>query len=268
MQINEKILNDFIIKPVKISKTNDENILGKNMFETLYSNIFIIARKKSGKSNVIYNIIDKGADKRTNILFFVPTFYVDPVYQELEAMLIKKKINYEVFTDIIEDKVNILDQVIDKLENPNEESEEEEPTHEMTMFGKVKIPKKAKEPKFKSPEHIIILDDIGQSLRNSAITRLLKINRHLHARVIISSQNQSDLYYQSFRQLDYILVFRGLSSCIEKLKAIYDNADLNITFNEFLELYRYATAEPYTFLYIDVRHCNFRKNFNILLSLK
>ena len=51
MQINEKILNDFIIKPVKISKTNDENILGKNMFETLYSNIFIIARKKSRQTN-------------------------------------------------------------------------------------------------------------------------------------------------------------------------------------------------------------------------
>ena len=82
------------------------------MFPLLYNNIFLIAKKKSGKSNVIYNILDKGANKHTNILFFVPTFHRDAVYMKMAEMLDKKKINNQVFSDIIEDGVTVLDDIL------------------------------------------------------------------------------------------------------------------------------------------------------------
>ena len=48
-----RAINNFEVEPVKIDETPKENILGYDMFPILYNNIFCIAKKKSGKSNVI-----------------------------------------------------------------------------------------------------------------------------------------------------------------------------------------------------------------------
>ena len=260
---NTKTLNSFEVEPVKIIEEKKENILGYDMFPLLYNNIFLIAKKKSGKSNVIYNILDKGANKNTNILFFVPTFHRDDVYLKMAEMLDKKKINYEVFSDIIEDGVNVLDDIIKDLEAP-EPVVEKSTKPVMTMFGVVIPPRVRKEGKLKkkAPKHIIVLDDCGQSLKNSSVTKLLKINRHLHARVIISSQHQGDMFQQAFRQCDNLIIFRGLSNNLEKLDQIYRNADLSLPFEEFVKVYRFATLNPFSFLYIDTRNNQYRVNFN------
>ena len=254
-----KSINDFEVEPVKIDETPKENILGYDMFPILYNNIFCIAKKKSGKSNVIYIILDKGADKRTNILFFVPTFHRDAVYRKMAEMLDRKGIHYQVFSDIIDDGVNILDDIIKDLEAPDEIVNEG--TTIKTMFG-VQHKPRTKKPRKLSPKHIIVLDDCGSSLKNSGVTKLLKINRHLHARVIISSQHQGDMFQQAFRQIDNIIIFKGLSQNIEKLEQIYRNADLSISFEVFVEIYRFATLKPYSFLYIDTRNNQYRVNFN------
>ena len=255
-----RAINNFEVEPVKIDETPKENILGYDMFPILYNNIFCIAKKKSGKSNVIYNILDKGADKRTNILFFVPTFHRDAVYLKMAEMLDKKGIHYQVFSDIIEDGVNVLDDIIKKLEEPEEVvCNDMKPVK--TMFG-IHKPTRIKKPKKLSPKHIIVLDDCGNSLKNSSVTKLLKINRHLHARVIVSSQHQGDVWQQAFRQFDNLIIFRGLSQNLEKLEQIYRNADLSVSFEEFVSLYRFATINPFSFLYIDTRNNKYRVNFN------
>lgn len=253
-------INDFEVEPVKTEETPKENILGYDMFPILYNNVFCIAKKKSGKSNVIYNILDKGANKRTNILFFVPTFHRDAVYLKMAEMLDKKGIHYQVFSDIIEDGVNVLDDIIKKLEEPEEIVLQNKPVK--TMFGMTKGRSQPKKPQKLSPKHIIVLDDCGSSLKNSAVTKLLKINRHLHTRVIVSSQHQGDLFQQAFRQFDNLIIFKGLSQNIEKLEQIYRNADLSVSFEEFVEMYRFATLKPFSFLYIDTRNNQYRVNFN------
>ena len=252
-------INDFEVEPVKTEETPKENILGYDMFPILYNNVFCIAKKKSGKSNVIYNILDKGANKRTNILFFVPTFHRDAVYLKMAEMLDKKGIHYQVFSDIIEDGVNVLDDIIKKLEEPEEIVLQNKAVK--TMFG-IQQRTRPKKPKKLSPKHIIVLDDCGSSLKNSAVTKLLKINRHLHTRVIVSSQHQGDLFQQAFRQFDNLIIFKGLSQNIEKLEQIYRNADLSVSFEEFVEMYRFATLRPFSFLYIDTRNNQYRVNFN------
>jgi len=259
-----KTLNSFEVEPVKIVEEKKKNILGYDMFPLLYNNIFLIAKKKSGKSNVIYNILDKGANKHTNILFFVPTFHRDDVYMKMAEMLDKKKINYQVFSDIIEDGVNVLDDIIKDLEAPEPPPVKTDNKPIVTMFGIIHPPKIRKESKTmkKAPKHIIVLDDCGQSLKNASVTKLLKINRHLHARVIISSQHQGDMFQQAFRQCDNLIIFRGLSNNLEKLDQIYRNADLSLPFEEFIKVYRFATIKPFSFLYIDTRNNQYRVNFN------
>ena len=130
-----------------------------------------------------------------------------------------------------------------------------------TMFG-IHKPTRIKKPKKLSPKHIIVLDDCGNSLKNSSVTKLLKINRHLHARVIVSSQHQGDVLQQSFRQMCNLLIFKGLGNNMEKLEQIYRNADLSVSFEEFVSMYRFATINPFSFLYIDTRNNKYRVNFN------
>ena len=47
-----KQLNAIEIKPVKVPKQKKKDILGYDMFPVQYSNIFITARKNSGKSKI------------------------------------------------------------------------------------------------------------------------------------------------------------------------------------------------------------------------
>ena len=97
-------------------------------------------------------------------------------------------------------------------------------------------------------------------MRHASIGNLLKTNRHYHAKVFISTQYITDLQPAALKQLDYFLCFRSFSE--DKLEDIHRHLDLSIEFPEFLKIYKYATEEPYSFLYVDVRNDKFRKNFN------
>lgn len=269
--IKSKLINNLKVEAVQHSNNTQElPILGKDMFENLYSNIFICARKKSGKSNLIYNIIKKCANKRTKILIFSPTFHKDAIYNEkLTELMDNKRIDYEICHDIInENGENLLEEFIGCEESKNSMSSDEEegearPLHPI-VFEHPQEEKKKRKPKIKilSPETIIIIDDCSHSLKDAVVSKLLKINRHLKTKVIISSQNLTDMYLQSIRQLDYLIVFKGLKTNIQKLKQIYDNTDLTPSFDEFKNIYEHATEGNYNFLYIDVSNSAFRKNFN------
>ena len=82
----------------------------------------------------------------------------------------------------------------------------------------------------------------------------------------ISSQWPNDMVPQSIKQLDYMLVFKGINS--EKLEHIHKLLDLSISFEKFEELYNYATGtDKWSFLYVSARDQKYRKNFNIALTI-
>src|SRR5690606_19545696 len=110
-----------------------------------------------------------------------------------------------------------------------------------------------------SPKIIFVLDDLGSQLKANSVDDLLKTNRHYHSKVLISSQYPHDLSIQGRRQLDYCLLFGGMT--IEKLQILYNDFDLNIDFDLFHKLYQHATEKKYQFLYIDIRDNTFRRGF-------
>jgi hypothetical protein len=122
--------------------------------------------------------------------------------------------------------------------------------------------KKERKPKYQSPEYLFIFDDISDELRkNKAIASFVKKHRHFKAKCIFSSQYAKDLDPQSLKQMDYILIFKGENE--EKLKHLYDNADLPISFEEFQTLYHKAVNDhPFSFLYIDRTQNKFRIGFD------
>ena len=264
-----KEVNDFIVKKVKVPPLpNIENIVGSKLFPQLYHNAFICARKKSGKSVALSSIILNSINKKTNVIFFVPTSQKDYTYQHIFDKLDKREINYTVYQDIIEDGVNILDKLIDGLlvaepEVKRKVKNKVEPPPVYNLFEDENklVEEKERQTKKKAPKYIIVIDDMSNATRDPSIARLLKVHRHLKASVYISSQNCNDIVPASFRQLDYLLIFGGFSTNIPKLEDIHKNMDLPIDFDKFVQIYRDATAEPYNFLWCD-KNGTFRKNFN------
>ena len=111
-----KKINDIQVLPVIVSALNEDQILGYQYFKNLYTNIYICSKRKSGKSTVIYNILKNCVGKKTNVVFFCSTIHRDDTYQKLLEMLEKKKINVMVHSHFIEDKHNILQEILSELD--------------------------------------------------------------------------------------------------------------------------------------------------------
>jgi hypothetical protein len=116
------------------------------------------------------------------------------------------------------------------------------------------------------PKFMFIFDDLSMELKNKNVDFLLKTNRHYQSKVLVSTQWLTDLLPSSRRQMDYYILFKGLPP--EKLEAVYKDADLHIDYETFLKLYETATAEMYSFLYIDVKNATFRRKFNTEIDIR
>ena len=86
-----KEINEFVVKPIPVKKLDKNDIVGGELFEEIYSNIFICAKKKSGKSTVIYNIIKKCTDKNTvGVIVFCSTYTKDGNWKAIKEYLDEK----------------------------------------------------------------------------------------------------------------------------------------------------------------------------------
>ena len=271
-----KEINNIKIRPVVHLALESHEILGFDYFSTLYSNIYICSRRRSGKTTLIYNILKHCVNKRTNVVFFCSTINRDSTYKLILEMLEKKKVNVMTYDHFLNGKENILTGIIEELNNDLEAKEQErikldeeklDPKPKMVLFPEEKlIERKERKPKKLSPEYIFIFDDLGNDLRHQSITQLFKTSRHYKAKVIVSSQYVHDLSNSCINNLDYTLVFKSFNR--EKLLVLFEALDLSIDFELFEQLYLDATAEPFNFLYVDSRENTYRKNFNKEYLLK
>jgi len=323
MSVTLKKINDKVIKPVKLDERKDNKpIRGKEMFPSTYANIGIIARKKSGKSTVVFNIVKGRAGLNTKVIVFSSTFHKDPVMIQMKKWCKKMKIKCEGFTSMREGKHNILKTFLDKLGDiPEEEEDEEESEDEeikqakpkqvqaSKMFGSgknfeeseeesehsseddfsdlnnlskkslelfrfeekvitklfnkkssIETPEERVANKYQTPEYIVIFDDISQELKDPNLISFLKRNRHFKADVLLSTQYVHDLKPEQMKQLDYLLLFRGMDT--DKLEKIRRDADLTLDLDMLEKLYDNATRDPYCFLYIDRLTESYRKCFD------
>jgi hypothetical protein len=127
--------------------------------------------------------------------------------------------------------------------------------------------KKRKKPKERAPKIIFVLDDLSGELKAPIVTQLLKKNRHLQCKVLLSSQYWNDLDLQARKQIDYFLAWKGLGNSVNKLMEIYQNLDLAVPFPLFAVIYRECTKQQYNFMYVDVNHSQFRRNFTHKIEL-
>jgi len=282
-------LNNVKIKPIISESHPIDKIGGYKLFPEPFCNVAIIAKKKSGKTSVLYNCLEKCASKNTHVWLFSSTIHRDSTYKSILNMLETKKCQVSTFTHFIENGENILEEIINELKSVTGDGDEPpEPEAagggvydrlQQTQACKVKFggekseeqlekeqekkyikEEKAKKKKTLYPDHIFCFDDLGSDMRNKALSQLLKTNRHFKSKVFLLGHTLTDLEPSSRKQLDYALIFKSFSE--DKLKDLYKDLDLSLDFENFVKAYHYATTQPYSFLYISTKTDELRKNFS------
>jgi len=271
--ISVKKLNDIKVSRLQIPHVNIKETKGWKLFPEIYSNIYIVARKRSGKTNLVYNVIKKTTDKDTEIHIFCSTCLKDKAWIEIIKYLEKRGNIVHKHTSIVEDGVNLVEQfMMDNMESKSDVEEESESEEEVKFISiddceKEEKPtpvRKKRKKKYISPEHCLIFDDLSTELKDRHLNALYKQNRHYKAKCISSSQNLNDLLPMSRKQQDYWIIMKGMN--INKLETIHKDADVSMDFKSFKKVYDYATKKPYSFLYIDTRTDTYRKNFDELIQ--
>ncbi len=120
-----KQINNIHIAPVVHLAIKEEEIRGYDYFTNLYANIDVCAKRKSGKSTLIYNILNNCTGRRTNVVFFCSTINRDDTYKRILEMLEKQKIKTVCYDHFIQEKENILNTILRELNEAMEHAEEE-----------------------------------------------------------------------------------------------------------------------------------------------
>jgi hypothetical protein len=261
-------INNLKVRKVPLRGPEDtRKIKGAAMFPEVYANIFLCARKKSGKTSCLYKILKGCSGSNTKIIAFCSTLHKDASWGTIQEWADEKGLPFVGHTSLKDDEgMDQLDALVNELAEPEEEEEEKPKTDWIdTGYECSEEEEKPRKSRYRYPEYIIVLDDLSTELKSKSVTALLKKNRHFRAKIIISSQYLNDLLPEARKQLDYLIAFAGHPE--KKLLEIHRDTDVHIPMNEFVQVYKFATSTPYSFLYIDCTNGQFRKNFNELIKI-
>ena len=266
-----KQINNEVVRPFKGVEDMDKRPpRGEALIPSAFSNIYCCSKKKSGKTSTIAKMLQAFAGPETKVFVFCSTVFIDPTYIALEKYFHRKKIDYYPSTSIKDDEGHdLLADILKEEEDVSDgEEDEEKPNIQLLDLDEKKPAERKKKPsKFKELKYIFVFDDLSNEIRTSAsLKKLLKTNRHLLSKVIISSQWVNDLEPQCINQLDYVFLFKSHND--DKLLEIWKKLDLCIEFELFKEIYQACTGDltKFHFLYID-RFEQYRMDFNKLIIL-
>lgn len=277
----EKI-NNIAIKPVIVQAFDAKTVRGYEWFENPYNTCALIAKTKSGKTSVIYRVLEATLPKKSKIIIFCPSIKTDKTYRKMVKMLKEKDCDVKTYPHFVEGKKSILDQIVDEAEGNVPGKKDEEPeemiggqTLKDIMFnGKKKATKNPKKgdddteitkKKKLCAETTIIIDDLSSACRDKSLTRLLCKSRHLKMRIFISLHAITNLMPSGIRQISNVLLFPNINR--EKIESLADNCGVSFKDDTkkrsiLWELYNDATSEPYNFLNLDLQQMTFKKNFS------
>jgi len=130
--ISLKQINNQRVKAIPIPDEDTRPIKGYDICEEVYANIFLCARKKSGKTSALFKIMKECVVKKTIIIVFCSTAYKDKNWIQIRKYFGKKGMDIRVYTSIYEDGEDQLSNLIEDLkkeardeEEKNEENKEE-----------------------------------------------------------------------------------------------------------------------------------------------
>lgn len=263
-KINDKKLKIKLLKPDK--PKDDRPWKGSRMIPEPFANIFLCAKKKSGKTTVISNILRACCGKKTVVWLFSGSLHRDDNWIAIKKMLDEKGIAHIDHLSVYDDKTgnDLIKEFMAMVQQPDEVPEvdvKEEKKAEPILLrvdavdAETKGPEKPnvrteRKSKYQYVDHFMVFDDLGAALkRMKTFDTLLKTMRHWKMKIIISSQYPNDISPEARQQLNNWILFSGHPT--EKLKQIYADSDIHIPWREFEKAYYFATKNKYNFLYVD-----------------
>lgn len=258
-----KRINNAIVTPLKLSNQfTPDQIYGYDFCRQPYATWLLCAKSRQGKGTAMYQILSHTIDPlmKTNVVIFSSTVHRDPLWERIMELLENKRCNVTCHDHfLVTKKENILTELITVMDG---EEEEPEPKPPQRVFGEssVRKSKREKKPTKISSKWIFIFDDLPmQDMRNDSLNFVMR-NRHYKCKVILSVQYLNMLLPSVRKNLTNVVLFKSFSE--EKLHSIYNDLDIEIPFEEFVNLYRFATRNAYNFLQYDVHGNRWILNFN------
>lgn len=233
-------VNDITVKKMDTGGGSAEVLRGSEIFDTPFFTCFISAKRRSGKTNLIFNILTRIASnnkkQRSHIILICPTVNKDKTYAAIMDYFEKRNYSIAAYDSMIDDETgnNILIELMETLKDIKDDRD----------------------------NYIVVIDDMSYEMKNPALATFLKNGRHYRIRTILSSQYYNDLAKNIRAQIEYFILFGGVSN--DKLEEIHMNADISIPYEEFKEAYDNATNQKYNFLFVDKNRDELRHNFNSL----
>jgi len=271
-------INNFKIQLPKAKKVDNRPVKGAFMFPKELCTTYILGKKESGKTVLIWNIIQHRIEKNTTVVIFCPTVYADHGWINILEWLENNDIPHMIHTSIYNnDGTNALKELVSELEDEakaryDDMKESKKKKHKSDKFDVHKVlnpeeetEKKERKPKYKAADYLILIDDLSDEIGDSSLPTLIKKHRHFKTQLIISNQTLNDLPLSARKQLDYWIIFPGLDDI--KLREVYDRCTLQIDFDQFQDLYYAATSKPYNFLYFCSYLNDFRRNFDEMFKI-
>ena len=292
-------INELKVTPVKVPKVSG-NIKGAEVIDKLYSNIFLCAAARSGKTNVIRFLLNELASQHTKIVVFAGTINSDHVWGKIVQEWEERKNPIEEHTSIYNaTEHNILAIMVDRLQREalalkNKKKDKKIKAERKMRFEYeksmgLKNPERSKIIRVAKPviqdeedpadmdkdedekdpdkiltrKRIFVFDDLSGELRGKTITRLTKEHYHYKVMNIISSQVMNDIEPGARQQVKLWLLFKGLAE--KRLEIIYLEAgfdDTEIPYKLFKYMYKMVTKERYQLFYVNREESDFRHNFD------
>lgn len=258
------LVNDFIVKRPKIHEYKSTGFLD-DTFNAPFESIAIISKRGSGKSTLIFNLIEKflSSQKQNKmVLIFCKTLLLDPLYKKL-----MKPIKQAIPTS--ETKPTIIDVKLQKLigsSKPKETKIQYEfvPPKHIRGWETLDDLDQVNEALMvnTNTEFLLVFDDVSRELRkNKLLPELIKRLRHSQATIILSSQVITDLPKEIRLNINVYILYGEFP--IEKLKDIYNESMPGIPFDQWYSFYKIATKNKYNFFFSDSSANDYRKNLNI-----
>ena len=76
--ITLKQINNQYVKAIPLPEIDPRPVKGYDICQEFYANIFLCAKKKSGKTSALFKILKECATKKTIIIIFCSTVNKDP----------------------------------------------------------------------------------------------------------------------------------------------------------------------------------------------
>ena len=242
MKVTQLQGRGIIVPKIKNPDMEGHRPAGYEFFPLFCPSVLILAKKQSGKTTTLWNILMRRLTRKHKLIVFCSTIHKDPTWNDvIFPWLDKHKISYVAETNFVGKDANGLKYNLLKDLMTIIETKPEQPL-------------------------ILVIDDLSPDLKNDGLLALLKQSKHLNMSVFILTQYLNDLAPSGLSQLDNVLVFPRQGS--KKIQELHSKLELAVSLQKFREMYHYATNEQHSFLYIQRDPESYRKNFDKLIELE